>query len=116
MGESRDDRHPPTRARDSDVQPAFAVFTVEWSESAIVDAPVTLSADADAEEDDVAFVTLHSLEVLDEESLLRRLVKEGVQVRPRRAHAIELGLNTQRVLDAERDYAQTLLRSFGRVL
>ena len=107
-GEAADDRHAPLGAGHRHIKPAEAALLVDRPE-VVAHPPVGCAAVADGQNDRVALVALHPLEILDEERLGVGLAEEFVEVR-----AVAPG-QSQRLGDAvgvgcaQRDHPQRLL-------
>src|SRR4051794_17691735 len=81
MGAERcDERAPVLGSGHRDVESSFAAFHQERSE-AVWEVAALVLAITDREDDRVALVALDALEVLDEETLLARLVEELADLR-----------------------------------
>ena len=105
----------PFRSGNQNVQPPFPALIVERPE-VHGDVPGLVASVADADEDDVALVALHVLQVLHEEGLVwvgaeKRLA--GRVLNPQLFQLVQNGLNLR---CAEGGYSQSQVRTVPRVL
>ena len=113
MAERRDHGHPRPGAGDGDVQAPLPALEEQRAEP-VRQRPARVLAVADAQDDRVALVALHPLEVLDEEPLVPLRVEEVLELGMLLDGALDRGFDPPRMGDAHRDDAERLAAAWSR--
>src|SRR5690348_8408917 len=104
-----DDCHPTPRPCHRHIQPSLASLAVEWTETH-GNAPRLVGSVADPEENDIALVTLHILQVLDEERIVSAIAEELLQVWVRLPQLLQFVQDAYLLPLAEGNHPEALFR------